>query len=523
MSDGGKRLAKAALFLIATTIISRILGLARETILYSIFNANYMTDAYRAAFSIPDYVYMLLVGGALSSAFIPVFSSYIATNREDEGWLSASIVFNYIMVSLVFLITLAYFNTEWLMQHLVPGLPAESVRLAITMTHIMFLQTFFMVLNGIAMGVLNSYNHFISPAIGSVVYNLIIIMVGVLLYKQYGILAFSYGVVAGAALNFMIQIPSLRRVGLKYYFSFNYKNPGFIKTISLMLPVMLGLGVVQLNPFVTQNLASTLGPGMISALDLAQKIMNLPIGIFATPIATAIFPTLTALTARGEMASFLRTSSLGLRAILLVIIPASFGLMAIGEPIIDLLFKYGNFTDAMGKLVFLALLYLCIGIFAYAAIQILNRSFYALQDTWTPIIASTLAIGLNILLSVNMVEPWGIRGLALASACSAVFNFLLLLCILRIKAGPIGGRKLLLSAVISVAGSAFMYILVRTITFYLISNLHWAVKINELIAVTVGIAVGGLSYALLVSCFKLQETELLLGLIRKRFPHMFKA
>ena len=516
MSNSSKRVAKAALFLMITTIIARILGLARESVLYYIFNANYMTDAYRAAFSIPDYVYMMLVGGALSSAFIPVFSSYIEKDREEEGWLAASIVFNYIILLLVILIPLAYLNTESLIKHLVPGLPDQTASLAVTMTHIMFLQTFFMVLNGVIIGILNSYNHFTTPAIGSVLYNLMIILVGVALYKPYGIIAFSYGVVTGAALSFMIQIPALRSVGVRYHFSWDIHNQGFKQIMLLMIPVMVGLGVVQLNPFVTQNLASNLGPGTISILDLAQKIINLPIGIFATPIAIAFFPTLTALTAQGKTSSFLRTSSLGLRAILLVSIPSTIGIMTLGDPLVKVLFKHGNFTEAMAHLVYIALLYFCIGIFAYSAVQILNRSFYALKDTVTPIMASISAIALNIFLSVNMVAPWGIKGLAMASSLSAIFNFLFLLLMLRIKVGPLGGRKIIFSFSISLGASFLMFLAVHYSSIYLLANLQFGNNLNQLLTVTVGIALGGLVYTCLVYWFKLEEYELLLGMIRKR-------
>ncbi len=517
MDVSSKKVAKAALFLMITTIISRILGIARESILYGIFNANYMTDAYRASFSIPDYVYMLLVGGALSSAFIPVFSSYIATDREDEGWLAASIVFNYIILLSLILISLAYLHTDSLIRHLVPGLPPQTADLAVTMTHIMFFQAFFMILNGVIMGILNSFNHFAAPAIGSVLYNLMIIIVGVWLYRQYGIMAFSYGVVTGAAFSFIIQIPALRRVGVRYYFSWDFHNQGFKQIIGLMIPVMIGLGIVQLNPFVTQNLASHLGPGTISVLDLAQKIMNLPIGIFVTPIAIAFFPSLTVLTAQSKTAAFLRTSSLGLRAILLVSIPSSFGLVALGEPLVKLLFKQGNFTEAASQLVYIALLYFCVGIFAYSAVQMLNRSFYALKDTVTPIISSISAIVLNILLSVKMVGPWGIKGLAMASSLSAIFNFLFLLLMLRIKAGPLGGRKIVSSLSLSFAASSLMFLVVRYSTVYLLANLQFGNKVNQLITVTAGIALGGLIYACLLYGFKLEESELLLGMIRKRF------
>ena len=181
------------------------------------------------------------------------------------------------------------------------------------------------------------------------VYNLFIILIGVALVKHLGIAAFSYGVVIGAVLNFAVQIPALRRVGVKYTFSFDYRDKGFRQIMILMIPVLAGLGVVQFNLFITQNLSSGLGAGTISALNLAQKIMNLPIGIFAVSIATAIFPTMTALTARGELEMFKRSSSLGLRAIFLVTIPASLGLMAIGEPLIKLLFQQGEFTSAMAN------------------------------------------------------------------------------------------------------------------------------------------------------------------------------
>lgn len=517
MSDTGKIVAKAAGILMITMIISRILGFAREAVLYSVLGQNYITDAYRAAFSIPDFVYMMLVGGALSSALIPIFSSYIACSQEEEGWESVSIVFNYIMLLLLVLIGVAYLQTGPLIKILTPGLPPHYASLAVHLTHIMFLQTFFMALNGLAMGILNSYNHFVAPAIGSVLYNLVIIIVGVLLVKQLGIAAFSYGVVLGAVLNFMVQIPALRKVGIRYHFSWDFRNQGFVQMVVLMVPVMAGLGVVQLNLFVTQNLASSLGSGMIGALNLAQKIMNLPIGIFATSIAIAIFPTLTTLTARGEMGTFLRTSSLGLRAIFLVSIPASLGLIALGEPLVKLLFQQGEFTGAMAHATYVALLYFCIGLFAYSAVQVLNRSFFALKDTVTPVISSVLTIGLNILLSVKMVEPLGIRGLALASSLAGIFNFLFLLLFLRLKAGAIGGRKMVCSLTISIAASAVMFVVVRYSTSFLMSTLPLHNKLNQLLSVTAGVALGGMIYALIIYWFKLEESELVLGMIGKRF------
>lgn len=518
MSNTGKRAAKAAVLLIITVILSRILGYGREVALYTLFGPNYITDAYQAAFSIPDFLYMLLVGGALSSAFIPVFSAYIATERESEAWEAASVVFNYMLVILLFLVAVAYVYTRPLMVLLVPGLPPEYMTLAVHLTHIMFLQTFFMILNGFAMGILNSYHNFTAPALGSLVYNLAIIVVGVALVKPFGIDAFSYGVVIGAALNFAVQIPALRRVGLKYRLTFNFHNQGFKQIMILMIPVLAGLGVVQLNLFVTQNLSSSLGAGTISSLKLAQRIMNLPIGIFAVSIGTAVFPTLTALTARGEINQFKRASSLGVRAIFLVCIPSALGLLALGEPLIQLLFQQGQFPYDMVVVTNQALAYYSIGIFGYAAIQVVNRSFYALKDTLTPVLAAAVTIACNIGLSIWLAGIMGHRGLALAYSLASFVNLFVLMIVLRIKVGPLDGRRMATSFCISTLASLVMYLAVHFSTTWLLATLNLAAKVNLLIAVSAGVLIGVAVYGGIVYLFKLEEAELILDMVRSKMP-----
>lgn len=516
MSETGKRVAKAAVLLMVTIIISRILGYAREVVLYWLFGQAYITDAYRAAFSIPDFLYMLLVGGALSSAFIPIFSSCIASGREQDGWRSASIVFNYVLIFLILLVCFAYFYTLPLVNILAPGLPPEYLTLTVQLTRIMFMQTGFMVLNGFAMGILNSFNNFAAPAIGSLVYNLVIIVVGVLLQEQYGITAFAIGVVIGSALNFAVQIPALKKVGLKYYPSFDYKDKGFHQIMVLMIPVLAGLGVVQLNLFVTRNLASGLGAGAISALDLAQRLMNLPMGIFAVAIATAIFPTLTTLVANGEIAMFKRTTSLGLRAIFLVSIPASFGMAALGTHMISLLFEQGKFTGDMVETTYRVLIYYLLGLFAYSGIQVLNRSFYALKDTITPVIASALTIAANIVLSIILANIMKAEGLALAYSLAGIINLLILILVLRFKAGRIDGAALIKGFLVSTGASVAMYLTVQQVVNLLYGMLYFVEKINLIISVGAGILAGIIVYAALVYLFKLEETEVVLSMVKKK-------
>ncbi len=516
MSETGKRVARAAVLLMITVVISRFLGYGREVALYSIFGINYVTDAYRAAFSVPDFLYMMLVGGALSSAFIPVFSSCIATRQEQEGWKSASIVFNYVLIALILLVIIAYFYTLPLVKLLAPGLPPGYIALTVDLTRIMFLQTAFMVLNGFAMGILNSCNNFAAPAIGSLVYNLVIIGVGIALENRFGIAAFAYGVVIGSALNFIVQIPALRGVGLKYHFSFDHRDKGFRQIMILMVPVLAGLGVIQLNLFVTRNLASGMGAGAISSLDLAQKLMNLPIGIFAVSIAIAIFPTLTVLVARGELDMFKRSTSLGLRAIFLVSIPASFGLAALGLPMIRLLFEHGEYTAAMAETTYRVLIFYLVGLFAYSAIQVLNRSFYALKDTLIPVIASAITIAANIYLSIQLSAMIGAKGLALAYSLAGIVNLLILILVLRKKVGRIGGGAIVKGFAISTGASCVMFLVVRLIVDYLLEILSFMEEINLFISVSVGVTAGVMVYALLVYLFKLEETELVWGMIKRK-------
>ncbi|NPV26868.1 MAG: murein biosynthesis integral membrane protein MurJ [Firmicutes bacterium] len=513
----GRRVAKAAGLMMVATVLSRILGYVRDVVIYTKFGQDSVTDAYNAAFSIPDFLYMLLVGGALSSAFIPVFSSYLATNQEEEGWRVASIVFNVVMLLMLIGIIIGLIFTPALMYLLVPHLPPAALTLSIYLTRIMFFQAFFMGLGGIAMGLLNAFNHFTAPALGGVFYNLVIIGVGLLLTPQLGIAAFSLGVVLGAVVNFALQLPPLLKLGLRYHFSFDLHHPGVQKMFILMIPVLIGLSVTQVNLFVNQNLASALPEGMISALRTAQRLMQLPIGIFAIAVAVAVFPTLTAQAARQEIAEFRRTFSLGVRTVIFVTFPAAVGLIVLRVPIVQLLFEQGNFDRWDTLATAEALLYYSLGIFAYSAIQVLNRVFYALQDTRTPVTVGVLTIVLNTVLSVILVRYMAHGGLALAYSIAGVFNMVLLLALLRPKIGHIGGRLMLLSFGQTLLASAAMAIFTLGTVQYVSNVVAFNPKINQLLIVSTGVTVGAVVFGVVALLLRMEEAEMVLNLVKGRF------
>ncbi|WP_227767546.1 murein biosynthesis integral membrane protein MurJ [Zhaonella formicivorans] len=513
----GKKVAKAAGFIMLAMIVSRVLGYIRDIIIYAHYGQNRITDAYNAAFSIPDFLYMLLVGGALSSAFIPVFSSYIATGQEEDAWEVASVTFNVIMLLMALGILIGVTFSPQLIRLLVPGFDAQTMELTVFLTRIMFIQVIFMAFSGISMGILNSHKHFVAPAIGSVLYNLGIIVVGYLFSPRLGIAAFSIGVVVGAFLNFAAQVPMLLKIGLRYRWTLNLRHPGVKQLAGLILPVLIGLSITQFNLFVNQNLASGLPNGIVSALRSGQRLMQLPIGVFAIAIAVAVFPTLTEHAAKKELHSFKRSMSLGVRTVIFITLPASAGLIALAVPLIRLIFEQGKFTPEATQATAVALFFYSIGIFAYSAIHVLSRAFYALKDTTTPVTMGSLAMLLNLVLNLLLIKPMAHGGLAFAYSIAGIFNMLILLWILRKKIGSIDGRNMLLSFLKSLAASVVMGVTVYLFSQWLEEFLDVNSKINQGIEVMLGVGLGAAIYIGIAWLFRMEEARMVAELLARRF------
>lgn len=500
-------------------VASRILGYVRDMVIYAEFGQNRITDAYNAAFSIPDFLYMLLVGGALSSAFIPVFASYISTDKEEDAWQAASIIFNLTITLMLLGIMFGVMFTPELVQLLVPGFSSEYSALTVKLTRIMFAQALFMGLSGMSMGILHSYKHFLMPAIGSVLYNLITVVLGWILavVLDFGIMGFSLGVVAGAVANFGVQFPKLKQLGLKYRFSFDLSHPGVRKIYALMVPVLVGLSVTQLNLFVNQNLGSNLPAGMLSALKTASRLMQIPIATFAIAVAVAIFPTLTENAAKEEMPLFKKNMSLGLRSIIFITLPAAVGLVALRVPIVRVLYQQGEFTSQATLATAHAVLFYSLGMIGYAAQQLLNRTFYALQDTLTPVVIGILSIAINLVFNFTLIGPMGHGGLALAYSLAGIFNMLALLYCLRRKIGGINGWGLVISFVRSLMASVVMGLVVYFSAGYLESTLDMTRKINQIIQVVGGVGLGAGVYAVFALIFKSEEAMHAWNVLSRRF------
>jgi len=516
-TENRAQVTRAATIVMAAILVSRILGFLRERAVAEVFGRTAATDAFFAAFALPDLMYQLLVGGALSSAFIPVFTQYLAKDEENEAWHVASIFLNATFLILLGLMILGVIFAPVLAPLVGVGFTGEHKDLLILLMRVTFPAVFFTALAGLCMGVLHSYKSFLRPAVGPIIYNLSQIVGAYLLGPIIGIMAMAVGTVAGAAGNFAVQFPEVWRRGVRHYRrALDFKHPGIRRMLQLMLPAILGLSIAQVNVIVSQNLASTLEEGSIVALRLANRLINFPLGIFAMGISTAVFPTLATLAAKGERQEFIRTLGFGLRIVSFITIPSAVGMAALRVPIVRLLFESGEFTALDTAATAFVLLFFVPGLFAQAALQVTTRGFYSLQDTKTPVKIGFWTVVINLLLSLAFLR-WtelGAGGLALAYSLSSIFNVILALAILGKRLPALLNLELLATVGKSSAASVLMGICVAWTFSALEAGLAIQGKLGEAVQTLGAITLGVLVYLILAAVLRMDEVRFVWGLIK---------
>ena len=450
MDTSQRQVARAAVMVMIAFAISRVLGLVRQVVFGAYFGTGPEMDAYVAAVSIPDTIFLVVAGGALGSAFIPLFTSRLARGEAERAWNLASAVMT-LLVALVLPVSLlcAVF-APWLVSTFVaPALSPEVQARTVDLMRVMLISPAIFGVSGIVMGALNAHQHFLLPALAPIVYNLGLI--GGALWggmTPLGAMGPAIGMVIGAVGHLAVQIPGLIRYGAHYRPTFGRGDSGVREVGLLIVPRALGMAAAQINIVVTRNLASHLGSGAISSLDYAWRVMLLPQGVFAQAVGTAVFPTFSQQAALGKMGELRDTLVNALRMLIALTLPASVGLIMLGSPIVAVMFQRGAFDAASTEAVAWALGFYALGLVGLSALEILGRAFYALQDTWTPVIAAIVAVVLNALLGLvlpSIFERMGLPalgGLALATALAALVEMTILLVLVRRRLGRIGGRAL---------------------------------------------------------------------------------
>jgi putative peptidoglycan lipid II flippase len=436
------------------TFLSRVLGLARDMVLAWAFGATRVADAFYVAFRIPNLLRRLVAEGALTVAFVPVYTEHLRRSRE-EARSAASVVFTYLSMFLVVISVLGVLFAPWIVKAVALGFTIEPAKfdLTVQLTRIMFPYILLISLVALAMGILNSLKRFAAPAASPILLNLGIIFGALVLNRFFEIPAegLAVGVIVGGVAQLALQIPFLVKEGMLPRIDFNWRHPALKGLLALMIPSAFGAAVYQFNVLIITFLASFLPDGSVSYLWYSDRISEFSIGIFSIAVATAVLPTLSDHAAKKDIASLKQTMSFALRLALLIDIPAAVGLYILALPIVRVLFERGEFTDATAVATSGALAFFACKIPFVSAARNLVPGFFALKDAKTPVFTSIVAVVVNGACAYALMGPLSYRGLALSLVIAAVVNAALLLALFRRKVGKIGARVILKS----VARTAF--------------------------------------------------------------------
>lgn len=490
------RIARAASLVMVLFIASRTLGLLREIVIARQFGTSAEMDAYLAAFRIPDFLFYMVAGGALGSAFIPVFSGYLARQDLPGAWRLASAVINWVLLILIALGSLAAMFAPWLVRTLYGDFgdfSPDQLALTIELMRWMLISTVIFGVSGVVMGILNAHQHFLLPALAPAIYNGAIILGAWWLGPIWGVRGLTAGVVLGAAAHFLVQVPGLIQQRMRYRPVLAWRNASLHEVGRLMAPRVLGLAAVQINFLITWVLASGLTTGSLAALNYGWIIMLLPEGIIAQSVATALFPTLAALAAGGEKAEMRRIFGITLRNLLFLTLPAAIGLLILREPIVRLLLQRDAFDANSTAATAWALGFFALGLAGHAVVEIVTRAFYALKNTKTPVIWGIIAMIINIVLSLILMRlftrlDWAPHGgLALANSMAVMVEMTALLILLRPLMGGLAEPGLRRAVGKMVLASVGMAVALLVILPFLPLGPTW-------LGGLIGIAVGGVVY-----------------------------
>lgn len=504
-----KTVGSAALLIAVAGIASRFLGFLRDRILASHFGAGDVLDAYYAAFRLPDFIYNFLVLGALSAAFVPVFTGLFAEKKENEAWRLASGVLHLLLLALGILSLAGILFAPQLTAWLAPGFGEEKQTLTAMLTRIMLLSPLFLSVSAVFGGVLVSFKRFAAYSFAPVFYNLGIISGALFLAPFFGPAGLAWGVVLGAFLHMLVQYPSLARSGFRYrlFFWEAWKDDAVRRVVKLMIPRSLGMAVSQVSLLVMTVFASTLLSGSLAAFTLANNIQSVPLGLFGIAFSLAAFPSLSLFAARKEEKDFFMMLSETARRILFFVVPLSILMIVFRAQFVRVILGAGQFDWEDTIMTFEILKFLSLSLFAQSLIPLFARAFFALQNTRTPLYIALISELLHIALIPLLIPQYEAQGLAIAFSAGTILNFALLYLFLRRKLPFWDDRQIFFPAAKIFFAAALAGAIAQ------LSKSVFALTTNELdtflevfLQLLLGLSIGGSAFLLI--CYWLDVDEL---------------
>lgn len=532
-SNANRQIARAAGTVMFAILFGQLAGLARGILVANTFGASPELDAFFAANRVSETLFLLVAGGALGSAFIPTFTGLLAKDKTDSAWRLAASLANAVTLTLSLLAALtALFAPQVVRFALAPGLSTnpELFSLTVSLLRIQLISAVLFGLGGLIVGILNAHQIFLIPALTPTMYQLGIIFGAIFLAPSMGIYGLAWGVVFGAVMYLLVQVPSLiKLLRTAYYVLRNTQyevrsilglhDPNVRNVLLLMLPRLLGVAVVQLNFWVNTNLASKMEEGSVASLTYGFSLMLMAQAAIAQSIAIAAMPTFSAQHALGKLDEMRSSLAASLRGILLMAVPASVGLILLREPLISFLYQRGEFDSRDVQLVAWALLWFAAGLVGHSIMEVLTRAFYAQQDTKTPVIIGTIAMGLNVVFSLwfsNVFAQIGwfpLGGLALANSLATALEAMTLFIFMRRRLNGIEGKSIANSAWRVALSALGMGVGLGWWIRSTLGQTRWLVALG-------GVAVGGVVYLLGVVILKVPEVLSLLDAVKRTLSRL---
>lgn len=498
------------------SVVSKILGLYRERLLASTFGAGETLDAYYAAFKVPDFFFNVFILGALSSAFIPIFVGLWQKNRT-HAWNFSRSVMTILIFALIVVAALIYAFPDAIVGLIAPGFSGETLELTIQLTQIMVIAMVLFGVSNVLAGILNSFKRYVAYSLAPVLYNVGII-VGILWFVDlYGPIGLGYGVVLGAGMHLLVQIPAVAMAGFRFKPLFDTSTPGFYKMLALMGPRTLGLAAAQVNLWVITRIASQLEQGSVAVFNLANNLQYFPISVFGVSLAIASFPVFAEKYSRNKTKEFIEHFSRTFRHVLFLIIPVSMGILLLRAQFVRLFYGAGEFDWSDTVMTANTLGVLAIALFAQSVLPLLVRSFYAQQDTKTPVKISIVAVVLNVVLSYWLAPHYGVIGLGIAFSVAAIVNMLWLLAALRVKLGYLDDNRIMWSTIKIVLASVGMAAVVQLAKYQIAPLVDMQTGLGIMIQTVGAVLAGGVSYFLLTMIFRSPEVDSLRRNLFNRF------
>ena len=518
-----ERATVASATLVTMTLIglSRITGIIRDIGRTTLFGRDWHTDAYVSAFSIPDLIYFLASGGALSAGFVPVFTGYLTKGEDEKAMRTFRVLMTYLGLLLLSLIVAFEVLAPQLVALLFPGMVGDEQKFTLTvrLVRILLPAQFFFVLGSLFTGALWSLRYFAEPQVQSVLYNLFILFGGILgaqfcaHWLGKGIEGMAIGALTGAAVGAgLVQARKLWQVGMDFRPCFDWRDEGARQVLKLVIPVVFSLSVTQINAIILPRSFSSLLPhGAATAVEMANRIMQLPVALFGASVGIALFPTLSALATKEAIDDLRRQVASGLRTVLFMTVPTAVLMAVLREPIVALFFEYGRWKSSDTQATALALLFYSFGVPAMSCQQVLARGFYALRDTWTPVWVGLLSFALAFTLNAALVHsPLQQGGLALAFSISAWFNITLLAILLRKRLNGLEGSAFLKLIAWLLPSSVTMgLVATSSLSFLPIGGV-----VGRLLRVSLPTLIGGIVFLALMFRSNLPEVQQVISKLR---------